>query len=247
MAFSRRRRSSFPRRFRRRWDMQTFRDCNRDVSLDIANSVATCASPQIIADYLCGIGPSTSPQMKSGASRAVMYGGGHLHVEYHAAQVQGQSWPCTFAFQVVTAICKLPLLEDDVTPAYLPNLVVARSQLSVVPSTESDTDEDVLFWTSDQMLAMNLECSVGGNSCIGNPTGCPAGDDAIDSHALKFVIIGTTVLHGRSTFDTRIKVKRRIKEREALFLLTEYRWDTIGSADAAFPVNRTVYHRYAVR
>lgn len=227
--------------------MQTFRDCDRDVNLDIANTVTSCSNPQIFADYLCGIGPSTSPQMAAGASRAVIYGGGHLHVEYHAAQVSGQSWPCTFAFQVVTALAKLPLLEDDLTPAYLPNLVVARSQLSVVPSTESDTDEDVLFWTSDQMLATNIDCSVGGNACEGLPTGCPSGADAIDAHALKFIIIGSTVAYGRSHFDHQVKVKRRIKEREALFLLTEYRWGTIGSADAAFPVKRTVYHRYAIR
>jgi len=225
--------------------MQTFRDCDRSVDLDIVNTVTSCSNPQIFADFLCGIGPSTAPQMKSGASRAVMYGGGHLHVEYHAAQVQGQSWPCTFAFQVVTAIAKLPLLEDDLTPAYLPNLVVARSQLSVVPSTESDTDEDVLFWTSDQMLAVNIDCNVGGNPCFAAGNNC--GDFSANSNVFPLIVAGTVVLHGRSVFDTRIKVKRRIKEREALFLLTEYRWGTVGSADANFPVRRTVYHRYAVR
>jgi len=245
----RRRRFSRGRKFRRRWDMQTFRDCDRSMDLAIDQLVPSCSAPQIFADYLCGIGPSTSPQMKPGASRTLTYGGGHLHVEYHVAQVSGQNFPCSFAFQVVTAIVKLPLLEDDLTPAYLPNVMVSRSQLSVVPSTESDTDEDVLYWTSDQLFALNIDCSVGGNNCarviVG--TGCSNSGDNIGANALAFIEYGTTVLHGRSVFDHQVKTKRRLKEREALFLLTEYRWGTVGSADNAWPVRRTVYHRYAVR
>lgn len=245
MAF-RRRRFPMRRRFKRRWDMQTFRDCERTLTIDF-NSVASCAIPQTFADYVCGIGPSTSPQMKSGASRAVTFGGGHLRVRYNAAVLNDSNMPCNPSVKVVTALIVLPLLEDDLTPAYLPTLAVARSQLSVVPSTESDTDENIVWWHDEQLDLTNV-------SCFGGPPDgnipCFPGCIATSSDVpFMFHLVGTAgALYGRITVDKEVKAKRRLKEREALFLLTQFVTNqNLDGANTTWPVRRNVYLRYAVR
>jgi len=244
MAF--RRRPIGRRRFRRRWDMQTFRDCERSVSLDL-ELFSDCANPQIFADYVCGIGPSTSPQTKSGAARSVVFGGGHLRLRYNSALLNNTNMPCNVAVKVVTALVVLPLLEDDLTPAYLPNLAVARSQLSIVPSTESDTDENIVWWHDEQLDLFNISCTGGppdGNTnCV---QGCQA--TSSDDPLLWFVTGPTAALYGRFEVDMHVKAKRRLREREALFLLTEY--VTQAAFDGAafpWPIRRNVYFRYAIR
>jgi len=178
-----------------------------------------------------------------------MYGGGHLEYSYHVGIFDSDSMPCPFALKVITAVAKLPLLEDDLTPAYLPNLAIARSQLSVVPSTESDEDEDILYWHDRQLLANNISCTGCGDGtvCLPNASGCNTGNDAIRANILPTITAELTALYGRQEVDTRIKVRRRIKEREALFLLTEFVYTNTCTGDFTWPVLRTVYHRYAVR
>lgn len=244
-------RRTFRRRRRTKWDMQTFRDCERVLGLDVDEATSRpCNDPLIFADYLCGVGPSTAGiQNAPGASRAIMYGGGHLHYSYHVAIFNSSDMPCPFAPKVVTAVVKLPLLEDDLTPAYLPNLHIARSQLSVVPSTESDEDEDILFWNERQLFANNIACDgCNGAGCTPGADGCATGTDAIPFNQLFAINSQASNWYGRQEFDTRIKVRRRIREREALFLLTEFIWGQLACAGArTWPILRTVYHRYAVR
>jgi len=245
MAF-RRRTTRFRRSFRRRWDMQTFRDCERELFLDVSGA-STCNDPQIFADYLCGIGPSTSPQMKAGASRAVMFGGGHLRVRYNAAILHSDQMPCHVPVKVITALAVLPLLENDLTPAYLPNLAIARSQLSVVPATESDIDENLLWWHDWQMQLTNI-------SCLGcDDEDCTVGcSNSGAGGASDFVFWNMKaidgVLNGRREIDHKVRVKRRLREREALFLLSEFvAIPSSGCAAFTWPIHRNAYMRYAVR
>jgi len=235
--------------------MQTFRDCERNVPLDTTSGTAhPCSNPLIYADYLCGVGPSTAGlQNAAGASRAIMYGGGYLEYSLHVAIFNSSEMPCSFAFKAITAIIKLPLLEDDLTPAYLPNLAIARSQLSVVPATESDEDEDILYWHDRQLLATNIACVACSNNatnCVSFASGCPTGGDSVCGELLCTINAGAAVQYGREEVQTRIKARRRIREREALFLINEFVWTNPcaqTSFDFDWPVLRTVYHRYAVR
>lgn len=235
--------------------MQTFRDCERQVDLafktdDIQSF--SCNGPLIFADLVCGPIASTDTPMIQGASRAMMYGGGHLKFRYDVAVVNDTEMPCSFDFKIVTALVVLPLLEDDLTPAYLPNLAIARSQLSVVHATESDTDENILYWDDSQVFAYNISCS--GSDINGEPIqcitdACPGGSSERQS-LVEVVPFGfIAALYGRHEVRTRIKSRRRLKEREALFLLTEIVSELPNSSNyrIPWPIRRTVYHRYAVR
>lgn len=226
--------------------MQTFRDCERTVDLD-QDTLWTCATPQTFADYVCGIGPSTSPQMKAGAARSITFGGGHLRVRYNSALINHSNMPCNIAVKVITALVVLPLLENDLTPAYLPTLAVARSQLSVVPATESDTDENIVYWHDEQLDLFNVSCF--GGPPDGNQDcspGCQTGDDAF--HAIWLFKGPTSAMYGRFEFDKEVRAKRRLKEREALFLITQYVTNVAFDGSAfPWPIRRNVYFRYAVR
>jgi len=226
--------------------MQTFRDCERDLSLDI-ETLWSCQTPQIFADYLCGIGPSTSPQMKNGAARSITFGGGHLRFRYNAAILNHSNMPCNLSVKVVTALIVLPLLENDLTPAYLPSLAVARSQLSVVPATESDTDENILYWHDEQLDLQNV-------SCFGGPPDgnmdCTPGcmPSASDIPFIWFIAGNAAAMYGRMSVDMHVKAKRRLREREALFLVTQYVTNAaFDGANSVWPIRRNVYFRYAVR
>jgi len=243
--------------------MQTFRDCERNLPVAFqVESETTCAAPQTFADYLCGIGPSTAPQMKSGASRAIVFGGAHLRFRLDAALVNDRGAPCTNSVKWIAAIVKLPLLEDEVTPAYLPNLAIARSQLSVVPATESDTDEDILWWRDGQLDLLNAACQADGDAHLcaqglpadgGSDSCCsPAGETTVTQSIRcwlhSFTLAHAAALYGRMEFDTVIRAKRRIREREALFLVQHYvNLNPNMEADFNWPVRRNVYIRYAVR
>jgi len=246
MAFRRRTRR-FPRRRRARWDMQTFRDCERALGYDVVLD-STCANPQTVADLVCGPIASTDSPMVAGATSGLMYGGGHLQVRYNTAILATNEGPCSHSIKVVTALVVLPLLEDDLTPAYLPNLAIARSQLSVVHSTQGDTDENILYWNSKQLYFGNISCLGSAEApCEDSPSNCaPAGCD-FSNYRFMFIRAFSNALHGRHEVTTRIKVKRRLKEREALFLLTEFVHEVTSIHSFNWPVRRTVYHRYAVR
>jgi len=262
MAFRKRFRTRF-RRFRKRWDMQTFRECERDVPLSFSSAsnpdpASTCNDPQTYADYLCGIGPSTAGavQMKPGASRMVTFGGAHLRLRLNAAIVNSRDAPCSLPIKVVLAVVKLPLLEDEVTPAYLPNLAISRNQLSTVNSTESDSDEDILWWHDEQLDLMNIACFANGdqNSCIPLPDSgsddCCQDTPGIIFGCNLFTLTTThaAALYGRMTVDRVIRAKRRIREREALFLVQHY-IHGLPPETTTFNwlIRRNVYFRYAVR
>jgi len=247
MAFRRKRFTT--RRRRARWDMQTFRECERDMPLCLTGDCGDfpCSQPQIFADLLSGPVASTDSPMLPGASRAMMYGGGYLKYRYDLAIMNSTNMPCSFNLKVVTAVIVLPLLEDDLTPAYLPNLAIARSQLSVVHSTQSDTDENILYWNDANLLAHNESCSGLQGNCLGS-AGCGTETDTANVIMRSWRSIAAA-LYGRQEITTRIKVKRRLKEREGLFLTTQYvaLTGTAGNSQIDWPIRRTVYHRYAVR
>lgn len=251
------------RRFKRRWDMQTFRECERQLNIDFDPN-STCAAPQTYADYLCGIGPSGgSTQMKPGASRSIVFGGAHLRYRLDAALVNNRDSPCSLSVKWVAAIVKLPLLEDELTPAYLPNLAISRSQLSVVPATQSDTDEDILWWRDGQMDLVNAACC-GFDGTIACPSGFYADsgncdptccDPSLNQSArvacnmLAEVLAVAGALYGRMEYDTVVRAKRRIREREALFLIHHWVSGTLGAIpnQPLWLVRRNAYLRYAVR
>jgi len=227
--------------------MQTFRDCERDLTY-ITDRASTCNDPQIFADLVCGPVASTDTPQIAGAMRAMMYGGGHLQIRYNSAIIATDEGPCSHPIKVVTALVKLPLLEDDLTPAYLPNLAVARSQLSVVHQTQSDNDEDIVWVWDEQIDLLNAACATnGGNTNCGfDFASCIAtGSDIFKS----WFAIPAIAMYGRARRDETLRARRRLKEREALFLLTEI---VNGGAQNGgdfvnWPIRRNVYFRYAVR
>jgi len=229
--------------------MQTFRDCERQLLYDTTDNFL-CSSPLIFADLVCGPIASTDTPMIAGASRAMMYGGGHLQVRYNSALLASNEAACSHSIKIVTALVKLPLLEDDLTPAYLPNLAVARTQLSVVHATQSDNDEDILWIWDDQLDLVNLACSTNGGAtpcAFDNTTTGVCKDD--DNLPKSWFVLSAISHFGRLRRDETLRAKRRLREREALFLLTEI---VNGGPQQAgdfidWPIRRNVYFRYAVR
>lgn len=231
--------------------MQTFRECERDL-LYATDANSTCNAPQTFADMVCGPIASTDSPQVAAATRAMMFGGGHLQLRYNSAIISSDEAPCLHSIKVVTALIVLPLLEDDQTPAYIPNLAITRRQDSVVHATQADTDENILWLYDEQLDLLNLSCQTGGGStqcpfflCASNGGGtCCNGDSDVGFN------VATTVAHyGRFRVDHTVRVRRRLKEREAIFLLTEF---VNGGAQEAgdfvdWPIRRNVYFRYAVR
>jgi len=238
------------RRVRRRtkWDMQTWRECERELGYTTFQSL-TCAAPQIFADLVCGPIASAGGVMQvSGAMRALMWGGAHLQIRYNSSVFASSEAACSHSIKVVTALIKLPLLEDDVTPAYLPNLTVTRRQDSVVHATQSDTDEDILWLWDEQLDLINLSCFTGGGTAV------PCGADQLSCKAIEdlpkwWFVQGGIAQFGRARHERVLKSRRRLKEREALFLLTEFvngGPQPTGNV-TVWPIRRNVYMRYAVR
>jgi len=244
----------FRRPFRRRarWDMQTFRECERQVDIPIKTPViGTCAAPMTFLDYVCGLGTSTGLQMKGGASRTLTFGGGHLETRLSMGVIDSTLMPCSFDLKVILALLVLPVQEDEITPEYSPNVAIARSQLSVVPQTQSDTDENILWWRSYQLVASNFEC----NTTVPDTATCVPGTGCDTSNP---PTIGTLLManlgvaYGRWDHFELIRSRRRLREREALYLLMHYVWNqdfTQGDNQPQinWPVRRNVYFRYAVR
>jgi len=243
------RRRRFSRRRRVRWDMQTFRLCEDELQLK-DGFLATCDAPA--TDMVMVAGPVAAlPAMVQGASRAMMFGGGHLRVRYNMGVVDHSDCPCSHAVHVVTALVKLPLLPNDVTPAYLPNLTGTRTQVATDPALMGDQDEDILWWYDDQLDATNLSCTGGGPVCpIRNSgTDCSTDVDALTGKLGANLEANAGALYGRMTVDQHVRVKRRLKEREALFLVTQW-FSNVGTLFGdcpTWPFRRNVYFRYAVR
>jgi len=242
-------RKSRPRRRRRRWDMQTFRLCENQFDMSTTTFLGDCNTPDISMVKIL----ATNTELPT-VRRSLLFGGGHLRVRYNAAIVNHTDCPCSHGVHVVTAVVKLPLLEDQSTPAYLPNLVVTRTFESVVRATNADNDEDILFWQDDQLDVSNIACDppncvslheIAGTGCIGagNPfdTGIPLIGTFIEGNA--------AAMYGRVVIDHKIAVKRRLREREALFLYTAM-FSNLGSGFndcPGWPVRLNAYLRYAVR
>jgi len=241
------------RRRRVRWDMQTFRLCEQELDFK-PGFAATCNAPSIDAIKVLALSSGTSSGLEApGAARALMFGGGHLRVRYNTAIIDHDDCPCSHAVHMVTALAVLPLLEDDSTPAYLPNLTTTRTFDSVVAASNADKDEDILWWHDTQLDVMNISCqSTVGGQCVCTPfgTGCDLCHDT-QNPATRFNMLSAhaSALYGRAEVDHKVRVKRRLKERQALFLLTEF----MSGLGATFqdcpgwPFRRNVYLRYAVR
>lgn len=233
------RRKSFRRARSRRWDMQTYRECERD--LQMVGETACDDAPQIFLDYVLGAG-STSGQLDVPAlGRALMFGGGHLQVDYNAAVVSHDDLPCHPSVAVVTALIKLPLLEDEIVPAYVPNLAVNRNQLAVIRSQQPDADEDILFWRREQLDLANLVCG-GANSAA-----CWPNSDVLcrDGSALETVLGTAAAQYGRASIREVIRTRRRLKEREAIFLYTHLIQPLEHTSGVTWPIRRNVYFRFA--
>jgi len=230
--------------------MQTWRECERELLYNVGFA-STCSDPQIFADMVCGPVASTAGVLQvSGAMRAMMWGGAHLQIRYNSAILASTEAACAHAIKVVTALVKLPLLEDDLTPAYLPNLAITRRQDSVVHATQSDTDEDILWLWDDQLDLLNVACGTGGTPAetpcglVSVPPSCASGDSILGWYAIPAI-----ASFGRMRHERVLKSRRRLREREALFLLTEF---VNGGAQPTgniftWPIRRNVYMRYAVR
>jgi len=115
----------------------------------------------------------------------------------------------------------------------------------VVARTDSDTDENILYWNDHNGIMYNSSCTGSDGECLG-PINCSENSNGFDRQ--NFIIAMAGALYGRQEVTTRIRVKRRLREREALFLLTQYVFG-LPNCDQPFdwPIRRTVYHRYAVR
>jgi len=244
IAFRRKGRPFMRRRRRSRWDMQTFRECDRQLNVDFTR-VLTCNDPQVYADYVMGVGEAdTNTEIVQGVSKAVMFGGGHLQVEYHGAFVENGELPCHPSVRVVTALVVLPLFPlGSLSPAYIPNPMITRTQTSVVSQTQADNDEDWLWWWGEQLdLANAVSSGVGSSNCW------PANNAAsLDGDGRVQVLGSIAALYGRASRIDRVRVKRRCDEKHALFLLTAYAHNTNVETDQTWPVRRSVYLRYAVR
>jgi len=244
----RRSRRTFRRRRRTRWDMQTFRLCENEIELTNGAFQADCNDPLIVVTKVLGTSADEIPR----ARRSLLFGGGHLQLRYNAAIVDHDDCPCPHALHVVSALVKLPLLEDQSTPAYLPNLAVTRTFDSVVAASMADNDEDILWWNSEQMDLLNISCTGGGAQCMHSDigSGCVPTFFANDIVGpAGYTVAHASALYGRMKIDRRIAVKRRLREREALFLYHAV-FSALGNQFAdcpTWPLRVNAYLRYAVR
>jgi len=227
--------------------MQTFRLCEQQLDLK-PGFVATCNDPVIDAIKVQGLLASAAAEAPSTQSmRAMMFGGGHLRLRINTAIISHDDCPCSHAVHMVNALAILPLGEDNLTPAYLPNLTKSRTFNSVVLDTASGTDEDILWWHDEQLDVLNLECEgsqgfcgirVAGLECTAECNQCVGVNT--EAHA--------SALYGRFTVEHKVKVRRRIDEGKALFLLTQFFSNVGAAADCpGWPFRRNVYFRYALR
>jgi len=122
-----------------------------------------------------------------------------------------------------------------------------------VHATQADTDEDILWLWDEQLDLLNLSCQVDN---IGGPTRCGllstldvsnCFDD--DNLPVGFFVAGALTQFGRARHERVLKSRRRLREREALFLLTEFvnGGPQLIGEQTTWPIRRNVYMRYAVR
>jgi len=235
------------RRFRAKWDMQTFQDCNRGFLLQ---GEATCAVPLLFADYVCGMERASGTVIQAaGAGRALRFGGGHRFHRYGVDASSGQhaGQPCLITFGIVTALVILPLFEgSEITPAYIPNLLNARSQLSVVTGSQSDTMDRVLWRTYNRVVLLNAQ-----GTAAGSAWPCTTGAST-DQWELLFTS-AVAALNANTERDPdrmgTVKARARLDEKHALYLTTQIEWGSGVNINTEAPVTlfREFYLRFAVR
>jgi len=245
MAFRRR---TFRRR-RARVDMQTYRECGRDLEVAmVQGQFFTCANPLIFADTVLVVGDQSGMVLeKAGANRTVSFAGGHGQISYAMQICPGDTQlPLTIAFRIYTALMVLPLAENSgIAPAVLPNIAQSRSQLSVVYDTQSDSERRILWYRFDKLHWTNPQGTIDG-PCEGSP--CMS-DNALYDFRLGGITVAATALYGRTwpSFEQfRVKARCRLTEREGLFLVTNIvHTDACGGGVLA--IFRDAYLRYAVK
>jgi len=230
--------------------MQTFRDCSRDLEIDMTDTGApfTCANPLIFADLVLAVGDNSGMVLeKAGANRAVTFAGGHGQISYAMQLCPGDSQlPTTMSFRVYTALMVLPLQEaSGIAPAVLPNIAQSRSQLSIVYATQSDSERRILWYRFDKLHWANEQGTIDG-PCEGTP--CNASDAAVNLRGT-FITSVAMANFGRTWPDAeqfRVKARARLTEREGLFLVTNVvPSDPCGGGILA--LFRDAYLRYAVK
>lgn len=238
-----------PFRRRRRWDMQTFRLCE-SVGEFKDGFQGTCNFPHTdLVKILAPTGGALGTEASLG-QRGLMFGGGLLRLRVNAAIIDSDLCPCSHAVHMVNALVVLPLLEDGVTPAYIPTLTGTRTFDSATAVGNSDKDEDVLWWHDEQLDVLNLACSNSiQNLCPIRSSGTNCSVDTISDVTGAPTEAHASALYGRFVIEHRVRVKRRLQERQALFLATAFFSGIPFDFDECptWPFRLNVYLRYAVR
>jgi len=245
MAFRRRR---FTRRRGARVDMQTFRECGRQLVVDFTQGTFPCSSPLIFADLVLAVGDTASGVLqKAGANRTVSFAGAHGQLEYSAQVCPGSDqMPANAIFRVYSALMVLPLAENSsVAPAVLPNIAASRSQLSVIFATQSDSERRILWYRLDRLHWTNMDATQ-------DPGFCDFSDNLVDTR-YRMIVSNAMAFYGRtwpSASQFRVKARARMTEREGLFLVRNIVCDPFGSPfgiNAVFGLSSDAYLRFAVK
>jgi len=244
MAFRRRR--FVARRRRQRVDMQTYRECSRALEVDMTEGFFPCANPLIFADVVLVVGDQSGMVLeKAGANRTVSFAGGHGQVSYAIQLCPGDDdLPTVMSFRIYTALMVLPLAENSaIAPAVLPNIAQARSQLSVVFNTQSDSERRILWYRFDRLHWTNVGPTT-------DPGPCDSTDFTVDTRN-EFITSAATAVFGRtwpSVEQFRVKARARLTEREGLFLIRNIVVDPGGTTPTSvIQVSSDAYLRYAVK
>jgi len=220
--------------------MQTFRECRRGLTLPLADPGAyNCAEPLAFADLVlsCETELSASQQQVSGAARAVLFAGCHGQLEYAAQVFPGDTaLPCRDVFTMHSALVVLPLAEGAKSvPAYIPNIAISRSQLSVNSNTQMDTDERMLWYRFDNMWWLNPD-----------PDACDNGDQPPFTQDIVLQTLHLTAnTFKQNPTQFQVKARARIDERHGLFLVRNFVCG-IGVVNANLVMSTWSYLRLAV-
>jgi len=240
--------------------MQEYRECERLFTID-SNDPNNCTTPLIFADLVASPGghPAGSVLQSAGAGRGVVWGGCKGQIQYGVEIVLRNSDQsvgiCNMPIHVMTALVKLPMNpSDQLTPAYLPNLLEGKSQLSTVARTQSDNVESVL-WRREEILNWsdyNMDFGSGG---LCWPT--DANDAALSSlqglGTIAWAItLGTAnALYGRTPGlgIVRARVNRRLAENEGIYLVREFSLGTPTGIDGGpvLTVQSNAWLHFAIR
>jgi len=230
--------------------MQTYRECSRILEVDISQGSFTCNNPLIFADVVLVVGDQSGMVLeKAGANRMVSFAGGHGQIAYAAQLCPGDDEaPSNASFRIYSALMVLPLQEASaIAPAVLPNIAASRSQLSVVFSTQSDSERRILWYRYDRLHWTNVDATADPGPCDFSTVG--ASDSRLQMiSSVAMAQWGRT--QGPLNEQFRVKARARMTEREGLFLIRNIVFDPFGnggSANIVLAVTSDAYLRYAVK